>query len=213
MSRLSRFFNVFRLQRLERELDEELRFHVQLRIEQNLKRGMTPEQAEGDAHSRFGSIDRAKAGMRDARILRGFEATVRSIERRGGGHRRAAAAVLACASVVLVGVLALSPYWRASVPVFDVGHGVSAPVPVEERLPTYTAAALHAKIQGTVRVQCVVQANGTCSDVQVVRSLDPRLGLDEEALRAARQWRFRPGLRKGTPVPTRVMLDMRFALR
>jgi TonB family protein len=214
MSCFSRLLNVFRSEALERDLDEELQFHVQLRIEQNLRRGMTQEQAEVDAYARFGSLDRAKAGMRDARITRRLEAIVRSFEQIEGAHRRAASILLAAlVSAVLVGVLALSLPWRASVPVYDVGHGVSAPVPVNERLPEYTPAAVRAKIQGKVRIQCVVQPNGICSDVHVIRSLDPHLGLDEEALRAARQWRFRPGRLQGTPVPTRVVLEMRFALR
>lgn len=215
MSRLSRLLNVFRSEALERDLDEELQFHVQLRIERNLRRGMTREQAEVDAYTRFGSIERAKSGMREARIMRGLEAMRRSLEQTVRAHRRAAAVLLAAfVGAVFVAVLALSVRRDDSAaPVYEVGHGVSAPVPVDERRPEYTAAALQARIQGAVRLQCVVQPNGICSNVRVIRSLDSRLGLDEEALRAARQWRFRPGLRQGTPVPTRVVLEMTFALR
>jgi outer membrane biosynthesis protein TonB len=39
------------------------------------------------------------------------------------------------------------------------------------------------------------------------------LGLDQEAINAAAQWRFRPGLRRGQPVPVRVTMEIAFVLR
>jgi protein TonB len=62
---------------------------------------------------------------------------------------------------------------------------------------------MRAKIQGTVLMQCVVRADGSVTDVQVVRSLDPVFGLDQEAIIAARQWKFQPGTRMGQPVAYR----------
>ena len=75
------------------------------------------------------------------------------------------------------------------------------PILIREVKPAYTADAMRAKIQGSVWVECVVQPDGTVTNVRVVRSLDPTFGLDQEAVKAARQWRFRPGLRLGEPVP------------
>ena len=57
------------------------------------------------------------------------------------------------------------------------------------------------------------RTNGICSDVRVIRSLDPRYGLDQEAMKAAGEWRFRPGTRLGQPVPVLVTMEITFTLR
>ena len=56
--------------RLERELEEELRFHLEREIEQNLTRGMSPEEARQAALRSFGGIERVKEESRDERGLR-----------------------------------------------------------------------------------------------------------------------------------------------
>ena len=71
---------------------------------------------------------------------------------------------------------------------------------------------MRARIQGTVWVECVVQTNGACSDTKVVRSLDQTFGLDQEALKAARQFKFRPGVRMGEPVAVLVTIELSFSL-
>jgi len=98
--------------------------------------------------------------------------------------------------------------------VFDgVGNGVTLPIPLRRPPPTYTADAMRARLQGIVVLNCVVQPDGTCSDIRVVRSLDTVLGLDQQAIASARQWRFRPGSRLGTAVPVRVTLEIAFNIR
>ncbi len=79
--------------------------------------------------------------------------------------------------------------------------------------PQYTADAMRAKIQGVVLISCIVRPDGSVSDVQVVRSLDSVFGLDEEAVRAARAWRFVPGTRMGEPVAVQVSIELTFTLR
>ena len=95
---------------------------------------------------------------------------------------------------------------------YHPGNGVTMPVPLDEVRPRYTSEAMRARIQGTVRVECVVQPSGVCTDVQMVRSLDPTFGLDSEAVKATRQWRFKPGTRLGQPVPVLVTIELSFAL-
>ncbi len=60
---------------------------------------------------------------------------------------------------------------------------------------------------------CIVQTDGSCTDVDVVESLDTRYGLDRQAQRALRQWRFEPGMRQGEPVAVLVTVEMTFTLR
>ena len=51
--------------------------------------------------------------------------------------------------------------------------------------------------------------------LRITRSLDSMFGLDEEAKKAVRQWRFRPGIqtRTGQPVPVQVLVELTFTLR
>lgn len=97
--------------------------------------------------------------------------------------------------------------------IYDLGDRVSPPVPLAAPRPQYTTPARRAKIQGTVRARCLVRPNGACSSVTVIRSLDRAFGLDDEAVRTPRAWRFRPALLAGRPVATWIVLDFTFALR
>jgi TonB family protein len=96
--------------------------------------------------------------------------------------------------------------------VYRPGNGVTPPVAVFVPKPQYTAEAMRARIQGTVWVECVVQTNGVCAQTSVVRSLDRVFGLDQAALKAAREFRFRPGMRMGEPVAVLVTIELSFTL-
>lgn len=97
--------------------------------------------------------------------------------------------------------------------VYQGGNGVSWPVPTRRPPPQYTAAAMTARLQGEVHLRCIVLPDGTCTDIRVTRSLDSRLGLDEKAVENAKQWRFRPGVRQGTPVPVQIDMVIEFNIR
>jgi TonB family protein len=72
---------------------------------------------------------------------------------------------------------------------------------------------MRAKVQGIVLLECIVQPDGSVSDARVLRSLDPVFGLDQEAIKAAKQWRFMPGTRLGEPVPVIISIELTFTLR
>lgn len=93
------------------------------------------------------------------------------------------------------------------------GNGITNPRVVREVKPQYTSDAMRAKVQGTVLLECVVRPDGSVGDVQVLRSLDPTFGLDQEAIKAARQWRFTPGMKLGEAVPVLVTIELQFTLR
>jgi len=97
--------------------------------------------------------------------------------------------------------------------VYRPGSGVINPRILREVKPQYTADAMRAKVQGTVLLECVVLADGTVGRVDVVKSLDPTFGLDAEAVKAAKQWRFQPGTRFGEPVAVLVTIELTFTLR
>jgi len=96
--------------------------------------------------------------------------------------------------------------------IYRPGSGVTMPVPVHQEKPQYTIEAMRARIEGAVVVECVVQPTGVCAQLRVVRSLDPRLGLDQQALRAAAGWRFSPGTRLGKPVAVMVYIQVGFSI-
>jgi TonB family protein len=91
--------------------------------------------------------------------------------------------------------------------------GLINPEPIFEQKPEYTSAAMRAKVQGIVEVEAIVNPDGSVGRVQIVRSLDDRFGLDEEALKAVRKWRFRPGMKSGKAVPVLVVVELQFTLR
>jgi len=91
-------------------------------------------------------------------------------------------------------------------------NGVTLPRLIHDVKPSYTSEAMRAKVSGAAVVQCVIGTNGTVQDAKIIRSLDAVHGLDDEALKAAKQWRFEPGTKDGVPVPVVVTIDMTFAL-
>lgn len=96
---------------------------------------------------------------------------------------------------------------------YDVGNGVTAPRILRQVKPAYTSEAMRAKVQGEVLLRCVVLPDGSVGRVEVVKSLDGVFGLDQEAIKAARQWKFVPGTRLGEPVAVRVTIALDFTLR
>lgn len=97
--------------------------------------------------------------------------------------------------------------------VYRPGNGVELPQVVVQKKPQYTAEAMRAKVQGVVWVDAVVLPDGTVGDVNVTKSLDSTFGLDQEAIKAAKQWRFVPGRRFGQPVAVLVTIELTFTLR
>ena len=91
--------------------------------------------------------------------------------------------------------------------------GVTSPRLIEETKPHFLAGAHKAKVQGTVVMEAVVQTDGTVGEVRVVRSLDKKFGVDEEAVKALKQWRFAPGKKDGVAVPVLVSVEMTFTVR
>jgi periplasmic protein TonB len=93
------------------------------------------------------------------------------------------------------------------------GNGVTSPVLIRETKPNYTGEAMRARIQGLVKLEAIVMPDGTVGDVRVVHSLDQQFGLDKEAIKTLREWRFRPGMRLGQPVPVLILVEISFTLR
>lgn len=94
--------------------------------------------------------------------------------------------------------------------IYEVGGEVSAPEKLYAPDPAYPRAALLARRGGTVIVEATIDRSGR---VTAIRALTDRgFGLEEAALAAVAEWRFRPGLRRGEPVPVLYRLTVNFAV-
>ncbi|MBV8437695.1 MAG: energy transducer TonB [Silvibacterium sp.] len=94
--------------------------------------------------------------------------------------------------------------------IMSVGGGVSAPQVIHAVDPDFTDEARRAKVQGVVSIQVIVDTHGNPQNIQVVRALG--MGLDQKAIEAVRQYKFRPAMYQGRPVPVRVVIDVNFHL-
>lgn len=94
--------------------------------------------------------------------------------------------------------------------VMSVGGGVSAPQVVHSVEPDFTDQARHANFQGTAAIQLIVDSQGNPQDVHLVRHLG--MGLDEKAIEAVRQYRFRPAMFQGHAVAVQMVIEVEFRL-
>src|SRR5215510_12497250 len=68
-----RLRSLFRRVRVEQELDEELRYHIERQIEEHVAKGMTPEEARYAALRAMGGVEQRKEECRDMRRVRLIE--------------------------------------------------------------------------------------------------------------------------------------------
>src|SRR5713226_5276516 len=70
---------LFRRRRLEDDLDEELRSHLEMAVELNLRKGMSAEEARREALRSFGGVEQTKETYRDQRGLPMIETTLQDL--------------------------------------------------------------------------------------------------------------------------------------
>ena len=88
---------------------------------------------------------------------------------------------------------------------------VTVPVLIHYVTPTYPPRAQAAQIAGIVVLQVAVGVDGTVRDATVLRTVHP--SLNDAARRAVRQYRYKPGLLNGVPVPSKVEQIVEFRLK
>src|SRR5215472_17477746 len=94
--------------------------------------------------------------------------------------------------------------------VYKVGGGVTAPQLLHKVEPEYSEEARKAKYQGTELLYIEVSPDGRATNIRVARSLG--LGLDEKAIEAVKQWKFKPGAKNGVPVTVAATIEVNFRL-
>lgn len=99
---LHRLRSLFLRSRVDQELDDELRFHLEQQIAEDIAAGMTPEEARSAALRKLGGVEQLKEDCRDSRGVRLIQDFVQDV--RYGLRMIARAPVL---SLVIVAILAI----------------------------------------------------------------------------------------------------------
>lgn len=85
-----------------------------------------------------------------------------------------------------------------------------APVKIVDVVPTYPEIARAAHLDGTVTLECVIDTAGRVTNIHVLSSVPL---LDQAAIEAVRQWRYRPTVYYGRPVSVLMTVTVRFVMR
>ena len=100
---------------------------------------------------------------------------------------------------------------QANQATYKVGGRISAPVLIHRVTAQFTDEAKRANFEGVCLIGLIVNVQGNPVNVHVVRPLG--MGLDEKAIEAIKQYKFKPAMKDGkTPVPVMVTIEVDFRL-
>ena len=105
-------------------------------------------------------------------------------------------AFIACLGIAWLFVISQPLRGVTDEPIFRVGHGVTAPRPLNNPEPEYSDEARRAGLQGKCILSLIVNSEGKPEDISVSRRLG--MGLDEESIGAVRKWTFEPAQKTGS---------------
>jgi TonB family protein len=89
--------------------------------------------------------------------------------------------------------------------------GVTPPVKTHHVEPVYPLLAKRANVGGTVVLEIIVDQRGTVSDIKMIKGIGT-MGLDEEAIRAVKQWIYKPGSLNQRSIPVQMIIKVRFEI-
>lgn len=127
-----------------------------------------------------------------------------------GSGRQAEAKTMGQRADAIRKALAVEPPPSPAGGVHRIGGNISPPQLSSKIEPAYSDEARAARFQGTVVVYAEISPDGTPHRLRVIRRLG--FGLDERALDAIAQWRFKPGTKDGQPVNVAATIEVNFRL-
>jgi TonB family protein len=95
-------------------------------------------------------------------------------------------------------------------PLRRIGGSVSSPIVVRQVPPQFSDEARQKKFMGVVLVNLIVDSRGNPQNVHVLRGVG--MGLDEKAVEAIRQYRFKPAMENGKPVAVQLNVEVNFQI-
>jgi TonB family protein len=95
-------------------------------------------------------------------------------------------------------------------PLYRAGGGIRVPVVIKHVDPEFSDEARRAKYQGICLISLIVDTEGKPRNIRVSRKLG--MGLDEKAIEAVSQFRFKPAMMDGVPVPVSITIEVNFRL-
>jgi TonB family protein len=98
----------------------------------------------------------------------------------------------------------------AATQALQIGGGVLPPALIYKVAPEYSEQARQAKLQGTVLLSAIVEPSGKAVNIRVTQALG--YGLDQQAIEAVEQWRFKPGSKDGAAVRVVATMQVNFRL-
>ena len=116
-------------------------------------------------------------------------------------------------AIVFAALIAASASAQESAVYDSKEAGVTLPQVTRQVKAQYTAEAMRQMIEGDVLLGVVVQADGSVGAVEVKESLDSVYGLDENAVKAMKEWAFKPGTKDDKAVDVIVTITMSFSLK
>ena len=102
-----RLAGLFRSQRQEQELAAEMESHLQFHIEDNLRAGMTPQQARRDAILKLGGVEQTKQACRERSTIPSLESLLRDVRYALRGFRRNRAFAVTAIVTLALGIIAI----------------------------------------------------------------------------------------------------------
>jgi TonB family protein len=92
--------------------------------------------------------------------------------------------------------------------VYNVGGSVQPPVAIHKENPKFSKQVKEARFSGQVLVSLIVGSDGNPRNVHVLRGVG--MGLDEKAVEAVQQYKFKPALKHGKPVAVYLIVEVNF---
>jgi TonB family protein len=87
---------------------------------------------------------------------------------------------------------------------------LTGPEPLQKVDPKYPPTLITERVTGEVILYAVIRRDGAVDSIQLVRGIDEQL--DANAIRALRQWKFRPGAKQGVPIELEAIVHIPFRL-